>query len=142
MTYLSSRRGPANLMSFPDSTFTRNLITLGTYGQRNNIDCAMPNEALEVAKKVPKIFLLMKNQLQHWPEKETHNPEQKRSCFLRQQNSVIMTSSCLSSASTFNVLTPPEGVNYSIKIIFAFGLHVKYEEESTEYGVKHEQYKP
>ena len=31
--------------------FTRNLMNLGTNGRRNNIDCARPNEVLEVTKK-------------------------------------------------------------------------------------------
>ena len=38
------------------------------------------------------------------------------------------------SASTFNTLTPPKGVNYSTEIICAFGLHAKYEEENPEDG--------
>ena len=80
-----------NLTSSPGSAFTRNLMNLGTNGQRNNIDCARPNEALEVAEKAPRMSLLMKNKLQYRPGKETHNPEQKRSCFLHQRNSVITT---------------------------------------------------
>src|SRR6266511_4439174 len=81
----------ANLSSSSGSAFTRNLMNLGTNGWQNNIDCARPNEALEVAEKAPRTSLLMKNKLQYRPGKETHNPEQKKSCFLRQQNSVITT---------------------------------------------------
>ena len=55
-------------------------MNLGTNGWRNSIDCAKPNEALEVAEKAPRTSLLMKNKLQYRPGKETHNPEQKRSC--------------------------------------------------------------
>ena len=88
---LCLRLTQANLMSSPGSAFTRNLMNLGTNGRRNNIDCARPNEALEVAEKAPRTSLLMKNKLQYRPGKETHNPEQKRSCFLRQRNSVITT---------------------------------------------------
>ena len=46
-----------------DSAFTRNLTNLGTNGQQDNIDCARPNEALEVAEKAPRMSLLMKNKL-------------------------------------------------------------------------------
>src|SRR5438270_6653829 len=104
---------------------------LGNNGRRNNIDCARPNEALEVVEKVPKTSLLMKNKLQYRPEKETHNPEQKRSCFLRQRNSVIMTVVIFLSSFCLNLLalTPPEGVNYSTEIFCASGLHAEYEEE-------------
>jgi len=35
-------------------------MNLGTNGRRNNIDCARPNEALEVAEKAPRTSLLMK----------------------------------------------------------------------------------
>src|SRR5437763_9956949 len=81
----------ANQTLSPSSAFTRNLMNLGTNGRRNNIDCARPNEALKVAEKAPRMSLLMKNKLQYRPGKETHNPEQKKSCFLRQRNSVITT---------------------------------------------------
>ena len=81
----------ANQTLSPGSAFTRNLMNLGTNGRRNNIDCARPNEALEAAEKAPRTSLHMKNKLQYRPGKETHNPEQKRSCFLRQRNSVITT---------------------------------------------------
>src|SRR5437764_3884143 len=106
-------------------------MNLGTNGRRNNIDYARPNEALEVAEKAPRTSLLMKNKLQYWPGKETHNPEQKRSCFLRQQNSVITTVFIFLSSFCLNLLalTPPEGVNYSTGIICASGLHAEYEEE-------------
>ena len=53
----------ANLTSSPGSAFTRNLMSLGTKGRRDNIDCAKPNEALEVAEKAPRTSLLMKNKL-------------------------------------------------------------------------------
>src|SRR5947207_10499108 len=129
MLYLRLTR--ANLSSSPGSAFTRNLMNLGTNGRRNNINYARPNEALEVAEKAPRTSLLMKNKLQYRPEKETHKPEQKRSCFLRQRNSVITTVVIFLSSFCLNLLalTPPEGVNYSTKIIFAFGLHAEYEEE-------------
>jgi len=81
----------ANLTLSPGSAFTRNLMNLGTNGRRNNIDCARPNEALEVAEKAPRTVFTHENKLQYRPGKETHNPEQKRSCFLRQRNSVITT---------------------------------------------------
>jgi len=73
----------------------------------------------------------MKNKLQYRPGKETHNPEQKRSCFLRQRNSVITTVVIFLSSFCLNLLAlnPPEGVNYSTEIICAFGLHAEYEEE-------------
>src|SRR5437763_7956777 len=73
----------------------------------------------------------MKNKLQYRPGKETHNLEQKRSCFLRQRNSVITTVFIFLSSFCLNLLalTPPEGVNYSTEIICAFGLHAEYEEE-------------
>ena len=73
----------------------------------------------------------MKNRLQYRPEKETHNPEQKRSCFLRQRNSVITTVFIFLSSFCLNLLalTPPEGGNYSTEIICTFGLHAEYEEE-------------
>ena len=121
----------ANQTLSPGSAFTRNLMNLGTNGRRNNIDCARPNEALEVAEKAPRTSLLMKNKLQYRPGKETHNPEQKRSCFLRQRNSVITTVFIFLSSFCLNLLalTPPEGVNYSTEIICAFGLHAEYEEE-------------
>ena len=121
----------ANQTLSPGSAFTRNLMNLGTNGRRNNIDCARPNEALEVAEKAPRTSLLMKNKLQYRPGKETHNPEQKRSCFLRQRNSVITTVVIFLSSFCLNLLalTPPEGVNYSTEIICAFGLHAEYEEE-------------
>ena len=121
----------ANLTSSPGSAFTRNLMNLGTNGRRNNIDCARPNEALEVAEKAPRTSLLMKNKLQYRPGKETHNPEQKRSCFLRQRNSVITTVVIFLSSFYLNLLalTPPEGVNYSTGIFCASGLHAEYEEE-------------
>jgi len=45
----------------PGSAFTRNPKNLGTYGRRNNIDCAKPNEALKVAEKAPRTTLLMRN---------------------------------------------------------------------------------
>src|SRR5207247_3998172 len=82
-------------------------------------DCAKPNEALEVAEKAPRTSLLMKNKLQYRPGKETHNPELKKSCFLRQQNSVITTVFIFLSSFCLNLLalTPPEGVNYYTKII-------------------------
>jgi len=35
-------------------------MNLGTNGRRNTIDCAKPNEALEVAEKAPRTSLLMK----------------------------------------------------------------------------------
>jgi len=121
----------ANQTLSPGSAFTRNLMNLGTNGRRNNIDCARPNEALEVAEKAPRTSLLMKNKLQYRPGKETHNPEQKRSCFLRQRNSVITTVVIFLSSFCLNLLalTPPEGVNYSTEIKCAFGLHAEYEEE-------------
>src|SRR5207245_6135571 len=74
---------------------------------------------------------LMKNKLQYRPGKETHNPEQKRSYFLCQRNSVIKTVVIFLSSFCLNLLalTPPEGVNYSTEIICAFGLHAEYEEE-------------
>ena len=50
----------ANLTLSPGSAFTRNLMNLGTNGRRNIIDCAKPNEALEVAEKAPRTSLLMK----------------------------------------------------------------------------------
>src|SRR5437870_8212455 len=81
----------ANLTLSPGSAFTKNLMNLGTNGRRNNIDCARPNKTLEVTEKAPRMSLLMKNKLQYWPGKEIHNPEQKRSYFLHQRNSVIMT---------------------------------------------------
>src|SRR5881275_2128211 len=121
----------ANLTLSPGSAFTRNLMNLGTNGQQNNIDCARPNEALEVAEKAPRTSLLMKNKLQYRPGKETHNPEQKGSCFLHQQNSVIMTVFIFLSSFCLNLLalSPPEGVNYFTGIFCASGLHVEYEEE-------------
>src|SRR6185437_357256 len=99
--------------------------------RRNNIDCARPNEALEVAEKAPRTVFTHENKLQYRPGKETHNPEQKRSCYLRQRNSVIMTVFIFLSSFCLNLLalTPPEGVNYSTEIFCAFGLHAEYEEE-------------
>ena len=112
------------------------LMNLGTNGRQNNIDCARPNEALEVAEKAPRTSLLMKNKLQYRPGKETHNPEQKRSYFLRQRNSVITTVFIFLSSFCLNLLalSPPEGVNYSTGIFCASGLHTEYEEESSENG--------
>src|SRR5204863_2823392 len=101
-----------NLTLSSGSTFTRNLINLGTNGRRNNIDCARSNETLKVAEKVPRTSLFMKNKLQYRSEKETHNPEQKRSCFLHQRNSVIMTVFIFLSSFCPNLLalSSPEGV--------------------------------
>src|SRR5207248_9058086 len=106
-------------------------MNLGINGRQNSIDCAKPNETIEVAEKASRTSLLMKNKLQYRPGKETHNPEQKRSCFLRQRNSVIMTVFIFLSSFCLNLLalTPPEGVNYSTEINCAFGLHAEYEEE-------------
>ena len=123
-----------NLTSSPGSAFIRNLMNLETYRRRNNIDCTKPNETLKVTEKAPRTSLLMKNKLQYWPGKETHNPEQKRSYFLRQRNSVITTVVIFLSSFCLNLLalTPPEGVNYSTEIFCASGLHAEYEEESLE----------
>src|SRR2546423_4097770 len=109
-------------------------MNLGTNGRRNSFDCARPNEALKVAKKASRTSLLMKNKLQYQPGKETHNPEQKRSYFLRQRNSVIMTVFIFLSSFCLNLLalSPPESVNYSTEIICTFGLHAEYEEEYKE----------
>jgi len=41
------------------------------------IDCARPNEALEVAEKAPRTSLLMKNKLQYRPGKETSTQSRK-----------------------------------------------------------------
>src|SRR5207245_7287528 len=73
------------------------------------------SDLLEVAEKAPRTSLLMKNKLQYRPGKETHNPEQKRSCFFRQRNSVITTVFIFLSSFCLNLLalTPPEGVNRS-----------------------------
>src|SRR5205814_10708667 len=89
---------------------------------------------LEVAKKALRMSLLINNKLQYWLGKETHNPEQKRSCFLRQRNSVIMTVFIFLSSFCLNLLalTPPEGVNYSTEIFCASCLHAEYEEEYIE----------
>ena len=121
----------ANLTLSPGSAFTRNLMNLETNGRQNNIDCARSNEALEVAEKALRTSLLMKNKLQYRPGKETHNPEHKRSCFLRQRNSVITIVFIFLSSFCLNLLalSPPEGVNYSTEIFCAFGLHAEYEEE-------------
>ena len=107
------------------------LMNLGTNGRRKGSTVQSPTKPLEVAEKAPRTSLLMKNKLQYRPEKETHNPEQKRSCFLRQRNSVITTVFIFLSSFCLNLLalTPPEGVNYSTEIICAFGLHAEYEEE-------------
>src|SRR6185437_2574858 len=99
--------------------------------RRNNIDCARPNEALEVAEKAPRTVFTHENKLQYRPGKETHNPEHKRSCFLCQRNSVITIVFIFLSSFCLNLLalSPPEGVNYSTEIFCAFGLHAEYEEE-------------
>jgi len=106
-------------------------MNLGTNGRRNNIDCARPNEALEVAEKAPRTVFTHENKLQYRPGKETHNPEHKRFCFLRQRNSVITIVFIFLSSFCLNLLalSPPEGVNYSTEIFCAFGLHAEYEEE-------------
>ena len=64
-------------------------------------DCARPNEALEVAEKAPRTSLLMKNNPQYRPGKETSTQSRKDLAFFVNGSFKRQSLSfCLPSAST------------------------------------------